>query len=195
MGGNQWFYCPWTYETLSSHLSVYIITCIFHLFGESKEFCRFEQFDCSPWFLTLMHPRVGKLTLLIIPTGQTLGNIPQEGNMSIMPQWHSGIRRGTFMHLHIISWGCVASIAHFPGRSYECGCTFSIWQPLDLKKKRKKRMSMWFSQWISCYMQASISNQVLHADVFFYLQKEAITVLTAKQESVEDNHVGLVALI
>lgn len=44
-------------------------------------------------------------------------------------------------------------------------------------------------------MQASISNQVLHADVFFYLQKEAITVLTAKQESVEDNHVGLVALI
>lgn len=140
MGGNQWFYCPWTYETLLSHLSVYIITCIFHLFGESKEFCRFEQIDCSPWFLTLMHPRVGKLTLLIIPTGQTLGNIPQEGNMSIMPQWHSGIRRGKFMHLHIISWGCVASIAHFPGRCYECGCTFSIWQPLDLKKKKKENV-------------------------------------------------------
>lgn len=163
-------------------LSVYIITCIFHLFGESKRFCRFLCFDCSPSFLMLLHPPMGKLTLLIIPTGQTWGNIPQEGNMYIMPQQHLGIRRGKFIQSHIIRWVCVASLPLFPGRSNERGCTVSILQLLNFKKNEKieclcAETSMWFTKWIICYMHASISNQVLHVYVFFIYKKRSLVFL------------------
>lgn len=121
---------------------------------------------------------------------------PNWPDMYIMPQQHLGIRRGKFIQSHIIRWVCVASLPLFPGRSNECGCTVSILQLLNVKKNEKieclcAETSMWFTKWIICYMHASISNQVLHV----YLQKEVISVFTAKQESVEDSHVGLVALI
>lgn len=189
--GNQWLHC--SQETVWSCLSVYIITCISHLFGESKGCCRFQRFDCSPWFLILLHPPMGKLTLLIIPTGQTWGNIPQEGNMSIKDSDTQALKVANVFIYAFISWVSVASTALFPGRANKCGCTVSILQLFYLKLRKKLMLRLQCDSVMELLyairMQVWVTDYCIFMDFLF--TKKAITVLTAKQESVEDNSFGL----